>query len=116
MQQTALVGSGNSFRACAACSEIAAIVSHKGRSADSGHYMAWVRKDSGDDWLVFDDDSVSESEWATVGCVLCVHSALCRSVLLSCFHNSATTEYVLSHLKGGGDDHMQYLMFYKASC
>jgi hypothetical protein len=35
---------------------------------------------------VFDDDHVSET----------------------------STEYVVSHLKGGGDDHMAYLLFYRA--
>jgi ubiquitin carboxyl-terminal hydrolase 14 len=65
--------------------ELSAIVTHKGRSADSGHYMGWIRQ-SGDKWLVFDDDDVSES----------------------------TTEYVTATLKGGGDDHMAYLLFYRA--
>ena len=41
--------------------DLFAIVSHKGRSADSGHYMAWVRR-KGDDWIVFDDESASESK------------------------------------------------------
>ena len=41
--------------------ELFAIVSHKGRSADSGHYMGWSRT-TGDEWVVFDDDSASESE------------------------------------------------------
>ena len=41
--------------------DLFAIVSHKGRSADSGHYMAWTRQ-KGDDWLVFDDDTASESK------------------------------------------------------
>jgi hypothetical protein len=27
--------------------ELFAVVSHKGRSADSGHYMGWVRRDGG---------------------------------------------------------------------
>lgn len=40
--------------------DLFAIVSHKGRSADSGHYMAWARI-KGDDWIVFDDESASES-------------------------------------------------------
>ena len=39
--------------------ELFAVVTHKGRSADSGHYMGWVRQ-QGDNWLVFDDDEVSE--------------------------------------------------------
>ena len=72
--------------------DLFALVTHKGRDADSGHYIGWVRKNQIDataapsEWLVFDDDSVSETD----------------------------TEYVTSHLKGGGDDHMAYLMFYRA--
>ena len=66
--------------------ELFAIVTHKGRSADGGHYMGWVKQDgTKDKWLVFDDDLVSES----------------------------TTEFVMG-LKGGGDEHMSYLQFYRA--
>lgn len=65
--------------------ELFALVTHKGRSADGGHYVAFVRQD-GDDWLVFDDELVSK----------------------------ATTEFVVNNLKGGGDDHIAYLTFYRA--
>jgi ubiquitin carboxyl-terminal hydrolase 14 len=64
--------------------ELYAVVTHKGRSADSGHYMGWVRRD-GDNWLCFDDDEVSP----------------CK------------TEDILP-LKGGGDYHMAYIAFYRA--
>jgi ubiquitin carboxyl-terminal hydrolase 14 len=63
--------------------ELFAVVTHKGRSADSGHYMGWARQ-AGDQWVVFDDDEVSE----------------------------CTTENVMD-LKGGGDYHMAYLIFYR---
>ena len=53
-------------------------------SADGGHYMGWVKREDGS-WLVFDDDLVSESSW----------------------------EFVQG-LKGGGDEHMSYLQFYRA--
>lgn len=88
--------------------EIFAVVTHKGRDADGGHYMGWVRADNSsgasskedddkkrekvgdtdqdnDDWFVFDDDEVSP----------------CK------------TEDILK-LKGGGDWHMSYLNFYRA--
>ena len=58
----------------------------KGRVADGGHYMGWVRQD-GDDWLLFDDDGVSP----------------CK------------TENVMQ-LKGGGDSDMAYLIFYRYHC
>lgn len=64
--------------------ELFAILTHKGRSADSGHYMAWVRE-KGDDWFCYDDDDVSP----------------CK------------TEDI-QKLKGGGDWHMAYLAFYRA--
>jgi len=84
--------------------ELFAIVTHKGRDADGGHYMGWVKAENQDhaegegksskiadtdedneDWFVFDDDEVSP----------------CK------------TEDVLK-LKGGGDWHMSYLNFYRA--
>ncbi|CAH0520024.1 unnamed protein product [Peronospora belbahrii] len=64
--------------------ELYAILTHKGRSADSGHYMAWVRHE-GDDWYCYDDDDVSP----------------CK------------TKDIMK-LKGGGDWHMAYLAFYRA--
>eukprot|EP00978_Attheya_sp_CCMP212_P034082 scaffold141125_cov50-Attheya_sp.AAC.1 len=79
--------------------ELFAVVTHKGRDADGGHYMSWVKADhnngeaqtiadtdeANEDWFVFDDDEVSP----------------CK------------TEDVLK-LKGGGDWHMSYLNFYRA--
>ena len=86
--------------------ELFAVVTHKGRDADGGHYMGWVKADNSgrtaagddkkrekvadtdeenDDWYVFDDDEVSP----------------CK------------TEDILK-LKGGGDWHMSYLNFYRA--
>merc|ERR1719498_1040331 len=63
--------------------ELFGLVTHKGRLADGGHYMGWVRQD-GDDWLLFDDDEVTP----------------CK------------TEHVMP-LKGGGDSDMAYLAFYR---
>jgi len=82
--------------------ELFAVVTHKGRDADGGHYMGWVKAENdanmktgaskigdtdedNDDWFVFDDDEGSP----------------CK------------TEDVLK-LKGGGDWHMSYLNFYRA--
>jgi ubiquitin carboxyl-terminal hydrolase 14 len=44
--------------------ELQAVITHQGRYADGGHYVAWVKVK--DDWLLFDDDSVSLSNWVTV--------------------------------------------------
>lgn len=38
--------------------ELQAVLTHKGRSSTSGHYVAWVRQKA-DDWVMFDDDNVS---------------------------------------------------------
>jgi ubiquitin carboxyl-terminal hydrolase 14 len=79
--------------------ELFAVVTHKGRDADGGHYMAWVKAsnssgtvekiadtdEDNEDWFVFDDDEVSP----------------CK------------TEDVLK-LKGGGDYAMSYINFYRA--
>merc|ERR1711972_551601 len=59
-----------------------AVLTHKGRSSNSGHYVGWVRQ-QGENWLKCDDDEVSP-----------VHE-----------------EDVLK-LSGGGDWHTAYLLIY----
>lgn len=82
--------------------ELCGVVTHKGRSADSGHYigtlqfllrvyllilhqLGWVRQEPGSDfWWCFDDEKVTETR----------------------------TEEIMK-LKGGGDREMAYLNFYR---
>jgi uncharacterized UBP type Zn finger protein len=65
--------------------ELMGIVTHKGRSADSGHYIGWVRSAPGSPvWWKYDDDTVTEV---------------------------STTD--IMNLKGGGDWHTAYLNFYR---
>lgn len=64
--------------------ELCAVLTHRGRAADSGHYVAWV-KDQGTRWFKFDDHQVS------------VH-----------------TEEEVKKLSGGGDWHMAYICLYRA--
>lgn len=65
--------------------ELHSIVTHKGRTADSGHYIGWARQAPGSAfWWKFDDDTV---------------------------HEVGTEEIML--LKGGGDRDMAYLAFYR---
>lgn len=64
--------------------ELAAVLTHVGRSADSGHYIAWVKK-SADEWHKFDDDKVSVLRDADI-----------------------------ERLDGGGDWHTAYIILYKA--
>jgi len=59
------------------------VVTHKGRSADGGHYVGWVHK-SGDDWVQYDDDIVT----------------------------SVKIDDILA-LRGGGDWHTAYLCIYR---
>lgn len=63
--------------------ELVAVVTHKGRSADGGHYVGWVHS-SGDQWLCFDDDVVT----------------------------TVKTDDILA-LRGGGDWHTAYLCIYR---
>lgn len=63
--------------------ELVAVITHKGRSAEGGHYMAWVHV-SGDDWACFDDDIVT----------------------------TVKTDEILA-LRGGGDWHTAYLAIYR---
>jgi ubiquitin carboxyl-terminal hydrolase 14 len=66
--------------------ELHSLVTHKGRSTDSGHYIGWTRQSPGSDaWWKYDDDKVTE----------------------------ATTADIMQ-LKGGGDRDMIYLVFYRA--
>ncbi|RIA95527.1 hypothetical protein C1645_796343 [Glomus cerebriforme] len=38
--------------------DLCAVLTHTGRSADSGHYIGWVRKENSEDWIQYDDDRV----------------------------------------------------------
>ncbi|KAI7908258.1 uncharacterized protein BX663DRAFT_493537 [Cokeromyces recurvatus] len=64
--------------------ELVAVLTHVGRSADSGHYIAWVKK-AEDEWHKFDDDKVSVVRDADI-----------------------------ERLDGGGDWHTAYIVLYKA--
>ena len=65
--------------------ELMGVVTHKGRDADSGHYIGWVRQNPGSQfWWKYDDDKVSEVQSAEI-----------------------------LALKGGGDWHTAYLAFYR---
>ena len=63
--------------------ELYAVVTHKGRASNAGHYMGWVRQNN-DDWLCFDDDSASPCKTDDI-----------------------------KVLKGGGDYHMAYMVMYR---
>lgn len=66
--------------------ELFAVLTHKGRMADSGHYVAWV-KEAEDKWAKYDDDVVS----------------YCN-----------TEEIKKLSGKGGGDWHMAYMIVYRS--
>ncbi|GAB4823352.1 hypothetical protein N2152v2_010398 [Parachlorella kessleri] len=63
--------------------DLIGVLTHKGRSADSGHYVAWVKQDDGQ-WVQFDDEQM-----------------ILRK------------EDEIQTLAGGGDWHMAYLLLYK---
>ncbi|KAK9810249.1 hypothetical protein WJX72_007323 [[Myrmecia] bisecta] len=64
--------------------DLVAVLTHKGRSADSGHYVSWVKQDDGQ-WIQFDDDEMIPRK-----------------------------EDEIITLAGGGDWHMAYLLLYRA--
>eukprot|EP00177_Eucheuma_denticulatum_P007061 GFKZ01012848.1.p1 GENE.GFKZ01012848.1~~GFKZ01012848.1.p1 ORF type:complete len:475 (-),score=79.72 GFKZ01012848.1:1170-2594(-) len=64
--------------------ELQAVLTHQGRAADAGHYVAWVRE-KGTRWHKFDDANVS-----------------------------AHAEEDVKKLSGGGDWHMAYMCVYRA--
>lgn len=63
--------------------ELVGVVTHKGRSADGGHYLGWVHA-SGDDWIQCDDEYCTQVK----------------------------TDDVLA-LRGGGDWHTAYINIYR---
>jgi len=68
--------------------ELTAVLTHKGRSADSGHYVAWCRQDKapkGQEWALYDDEELTPKSEEDI-------LALC----------------------GGGDWHMAYILLYRA--
>lgn len=54
--------------------ELFGIVTHQGRTAEGGHYVAWLKKDH-KKWLVFDDETVAEVD-ALPGLALSPHPRL----------------------------------------
>jgi len=65
---------------------LVAVLTHKGRSSDSGHYESWVKNAAADDsWTEFDDHTPTPK-----------------------------TATEILNLKGGGDHHMGYILVYKA--
>ncbi|WWC67636.1 uncharacterized protein I206_101546 [Kwoniella pini CBS 10737] len=71
--------------------ELYAMVTHKGASADSGHYIGWTRKESDvpqasgeEEWFKFDDDKVSV----------------------------VTADKILN-MDGGGEDSVAYILLYR---
>ena len=63
--------------------QLISVLTHQGRSSESGHYIGWVHKKD-DKWLKYDDKDVT----------------------------MVSTNKVLE-LKGGGDDHMAYICFFR---
>ncbi|KAI4329172.1 hypothetical protein L6164_021464 [Bauhinia variegata] len=64
--------------------DLVAVLTHKGRSADSGHYVGWVKQENGK-WIEFDDDNPKPK-----------------------------VKDDITRLSGGGDWHMAYIIMYKA--
>jgi ubiquitin carboxyl-terminal hydrolase 14 len=62
--------------------ELQAVLTHKGRTSNSGHYVAWI-KHKDDVWIMCDDDNI----------------------------NAVTSEDILK-LSGGGDWHIAYVLLY----
>ncbi|XP_076881833.1 ubiquitin carboxyl-terminal hydrolase 7-like [Bidens hawaiensis] len=80
----ATVGEGDKNVQLTGVYDLVAVLTHKGRSADSGHYVAWVKQETGK-WIQFDDDNPIPQR-----------------------------EEDITKLSGGGDWHMAYICMYKA--
>jgi len=66
------------------CYELCGIITHKGKTADSGHYIGWV-KEKEDRWVKYDDDEVT-----------------------------LASEDDIKKLSGGGEWHIAYILFYRS--
>eukprot|EP00210_Caulerpa_lentillifera_P003757 g3589.t1 len=66
------------------CYDLMGVLTHKGRSSNSGHYVSWVKQDD-NQWVEFDDEEL-----------------ILRN------------QEDIMELSGGGDWHMAYLLLYKA--
>ncbi|CAB3405517.1 unnamed protein product [Caenorhabditis bovis] len=65
--------------------ELKGIITHKGRSSNDGHYVAWIRSSEDGKWRLFDDDDVS-----------------------------VVDEEAVLKTAGGGDWHSAYLLVYES--
>lgn len=63
--------------------ELTAVLTHKGRSSNSGHYVGWSKDPKTKQWYMFDDEDVTPME-----------------------------EEDIMKLSGGGDWHTAYVLFY----
>lgn len=63
--------------------ELTAVVTHKGRSSNSGHYVGWSKDQKTNQWYMFDDEDVTPMQ-----------------------------EEDILKLSGGGDWHTAYVLFY----
>lgn len=63
--------------------ELTSVLTHKGRSSNSGHYVGWSKNEKTNQWYMFDDEDVTK----------------------------VSEEDVLK-LSGGGDWHTAYVLFY----
>lgn len=63
--------------------ELTAVLTHKGRSSNSGHYVGWSKNQKTNQWYMFDDEDVTPMQ-----------------------------EEDILKLSGGGDWHTAYVLFY----
>uniref|UniRef100_A0A8R1EXT5 ubiquitinyl hydrolase 1 n=1 Tax=Caenorhabditis japonica TaxID=281687 RepID=A0A8R1EXT5_CAEJA len=61
------------------------IITHKGRSSQDGHYVAWIRSTEDGKWRLFDDE-----------------------------HVTVVDEEAVLKTSGGGDWHCAYVLLYEA--
>lgn len=102
------------------------VVSHRGRDADSGHYVSWVRQDALSEAAVFAASSGNPAAIARAAQQAAEASALAGSMeraeraehakwwLFDDDRVSEVTAQQILDLKGGGDWHTGYLLFYRA--
>eukprot|EP00461_Guttulinopsis_vulgaris_P004781 UN04783 len=89
--------------------ELQSIVTHQGRSADSGHYVAWTKTSAGKGYNEKALTGMTEKEKETLKEQMSTKSFIKHDDTRSSFQ----PEKILTDLAGGGDFHMAYICIYK---
>lgn len=102
-----------------------AIVTHKGNSADSGHYIGWTRQPTEEngipgeeDWWKFDGEprGVDDGPLSRILVLIYVRPRLCNLAISDLADDKVSVVPVskIMSLDGGGEDSTAYILLYRS--